>query len=874
MPPADNTPDFDKMSPEELMAWMETLAKRQGADEGFTTSANMQIAEIDPATVSDTGPGYIPYGMTQEQWEKKQADEAAKKAARQSAAPASTPPAAAPVAAPAASAPSAPAPAASAGDMPDFDKMSPDELMAWMETLAKRQGADEGFTTSADMQIAEVDPATVADTGPGYIPYGMTQEQWEKKQADEAAKKAARQSSAPPPAAAPPPAPELVPAAPATPSFDLPRFETTDMEATTELVSPEANEGLAWLESLASNPGVDLPTFDLSGIGNELPPLDLDSLGGQLDLSALDALAEPQAEAENPLDWLQGLSGAQDNPFDLPPLTPQPSVAPPEPVNRAVSDPTDSNVDPLEWLESLALRQGADAEELTTAADFNVPLPAAEAPSDVPGYTGYRFEEDSFDFNATPELDVDALDEVTADDPVAWLDQLASAQNAEAGQTGRDNPQSIIEEAKSDRVMQALSSGQQVAPEEIKGFLDTLMDAGAALSDDTGFVVDEEEAEPTLQAQIPDWLLDQVGPPPVDLNAPRKTEQPPLIDQIVEPQAVDLPDWLSSSMDEQVDPLGSLFADEEEATPTPAAAAPAASLLAEELQVDTNDPWVEAFELERQMGELNVDQVPDWYAERLSQLQTGEFSPVEGAQQATLQQANLPVERDVPAGEPEALPDWLGATAGATPITEIGVEASGALPFALEDMDEEPAAVSELPDWLQEQFPQELSPVSAISPVEDDDLPDWLREAGVEKTDTVPDWLIDTITVEVEQPETVAQTIPQPPAPVPAVTVPTVAAASPAPVPVAAAQIDLAGTLQSARSRISSGDFTGGLQDYETIVRANLALDAVVGDLSGLLKQEGYKSNASLYRVLGDGLMRQGRLQEALDTYRRALNLL
>ena len=60
---AENTPDFDSMSPEEIMAWMESLAKRQGASsEGFTTAADMEIAEIDPDTVIIDEPGYVPFG--------------------------------------------------------------------------------------------------------------------------------------------------------------------------------------------------------------------------------------------------------------------------------------------------------------------------------------------------------------------------------------------------------------------------------------------------------------------------------------------------------------------------------------------------------------------------------------------------------------------------------------------------------------------------------------------------------------------------------------------------------------------------------------------------------------------------------------------
>src|SRR5690606_18766509 len=60
----ENTPDFDSMSPEEIMAWMESLAKRQGASsEGFTTAADMEIAEIDPDTVVIDEPGYVPFGQ-------------------------------------------------------------------------------------------------------------------------------------------------------------------------------------------------------------------------------------------------------------------------------------------------------------------------------------------------------------------------------------------------------------------------------------------------------------------------------------------------------------------------------------------------------------------------------------------------------------------------------------------------------------------------------------------------------------------------------------------------------------------------------------------------------------------------------------------
>ena len=124
-------------------------------------------------------------------------------------------------------------------DMPDFDSMSPEDLMKWMESLAKRQGATEGLTTDADMDIKEVaaDDERLAGKG-DYVPYGWTAEKWKEKLAQEEAEKAAKKAAQPtqpakpaqpvqpqPVHAAPPPKPEPIPepvapaASAATPDF-------------------------------------------------------------------------------------------------------------------------------------------------------------------------------------------------------------------------------------------------------------------------------------------------------------------------------------------------------------------------------------------------------------------------------------------------------------------------------------------------------------------------------------------------------------------------------------------------------------------------------------------------------------------------------
>jgi len=54
--------------------------------------------------------------------------------------------------------------------------------------------------------------------------------------------------------------------------------------------------------------------------------------------------------------------------------------------------------------------------------------------------------------------------------------------------------------------------------------------------------------------------------------------------------------------------------------------------------------------------------------------------------------------------------------------------------------------------------------------------------------------------------------------------------------------------------------------------RANAELGTVETSVNQIINQ--YKEYAAAYRILGDTYMRQGKLQDALDTYRRALNLL
>src|SRR5438552_14846780 len=56
--------------------------------------------------------------------------------------------------------------------------------------------------------------------------------------------------------------------------------------------------------------------------------------------------------------------------------------------NKNDDDPL-GGMDPLAWLESLAARQGANRDELITAANLDIPEPPAGTVVDEPGYVDY-----------------------------------------------------------------------------------------------------------------------------------------------------------------------------------------------------------------------------------------------------------------------------------------------------------------------------------------------------------------------------------------------------------------------------------------------------------------------------------------------------
>lgn len=743
-----------------------------------------------------------------------------------------------------------------ADNTPDFDSMSPEEMMAWMESLAKRQGVQgEELTTSADIEVPEYDPETTVIDEPGYVPYG--EERPAKPETPAAPKQPAAQApppvEPPAPAAAPPAAPPPVAPPPVEPPAPQP------VAPAAQQPEPEDAGGLSWLESLAADQGTDMLDLDLSALTD-----DTDTVAPIEEQSPTDTLA-----------WLQGLSDDQGEippaapPVETPPPAPQfeqPPAAAELPTDQ-VTDPFASGVDPIAWLENLARRQNASIDEMTTDVQMDIPeYDPNSTVVDEPGYVPFSPDSKAAEPQrppkpetpppvAEPEPEADAEPvqaELNLESPTNWLESLAAdqgfdeniftQQTLEQPAAPTQQPQRPTAEAGGmsiAEIEQAIAAGN-VTPEQMQYYLEHQTDK---------IVEDYSAAEPQIPdpdappvpADFPDWLVEQIGPPQIDTEDMVAGMPPPLVDEIVErpdPDVDDMPDWLKADIPSENN-LDNIFVlDEEEPTapPPPPPAEPDDSELDLVIEVDPNDPWVNAFEAEHARGGQVEEEIPDWYRNNLNnpdRIAAVERLAGESAAEDSAT-AELPEETVLPAGEPTALPGWLQDV-------DVATEELPSTPDFIQQADAEPA--EEMPDWLME----------AAVDVEPEEVPDWLRETLDTEPEPAAEGAFDFIS------EPLASTPGPTPPPRPT---------QPTPPPVVS--VDASATLNAARTQVQSGNIDASLSEYDKLIRASAQLDTVVSDLRAIAQQQ--QNNPAVYRVLGDGLMRQGKLQDALDIYRTALN--
>ena len=78
--------------------------------------------------------------------------------------------------------------------------------------------------------------------------------------------------------------------------------------------------------------------------------------------------------------------------------------------------------------------------------------------------------------------------------------------------------------------------------------------------------------------------------------------------------------------------------------------------------------------------------------------------------------------------------------------------------------------------------------------------------------------------------------------------------------------------LTQAQNELTRGNITGALENYGKLIKKGKMLDEVIFDLREALYS--YPVDVTILQTLGDAYMRANRLQDALDSYTKAEELL
>ncbi|HEX3049609.1 MAG TPA: hypothetical protein VHP83_03060 [Aggregatilineaceae bacterium] len=849
-----------------------------------------------------------------------------------------------------------PPPDNTGSEFPDFDKMTPEEAMAWLESLARRQGANaDEFLTDANLDIPELPPDTVVDE-PGYVPFSMTDKVDER------------------------PRQERKPEPPAPPKEEKePEINIADQAQAVPDMSMEeaALDPMQWLDSLAAHPGEELEDLGLFGEGEadqfeaiflddeatsqaaalkfdfELDteaPLNLEppALPEMDDTFALDwnleeptpSEQQPAAVGEedplggmDPMLWLESLAirqGASADqlttaanleieevpegtvvdepgyvPFDISDgarakksPTPVPSEPEPQPIEAAApsEEPAASpdeltaliGDDPMKWLESLAKRQGAKSEELTTTADLEIPELPPDTVVDEPGYTEYSpfssFGDDEVrakprrvevEPEPAPEPMAEELEPVAelfeaGDDALAWLADLAgepegdlSALLAEEEAPASDSISAEqLAEMTDEDIAYAQAHGQLTPQQELEWLqrqAHKLAEVRESQEMDISFLEEaEEEVRPAEPAELPSWLVEMQQVPEVSFEE----------EGTLEPEMLDIADWLGeaapeaaveTSMPENLPELSglpelTLEADVdslwEEAAPqeiVPQEELIPESELAAFLEGDfgasAEDSLADALDDEFERKLVGDESEPEWYTEAVAR------GPVEAPPPIEVPPA--PVVETLAEAAPIDMPDWLKDTT-----------------------EEVPSDMAEgMPDWLAE-------PVAAEPVAPFEGMPDWLATVEEQAVGTTGlDWLPKEEVRPTPEPEQQPKPVLRAPEPTPEPVVSGRGLVIP-PGPLfdkyrerlEANQNDYATRLALARALHANREVGTDLDHYEVLIEASQLLQDVSTDLKNLMQEQ--ENNPRVRRLLGDTYMRQGMLQDALDAYRSALEQL
>lgn len=664
--------------------------------------------------------------------------------------------------------------------------------------------------------------------------------------------------------------------------IQTPEPEEASLDSLFENPSGETvHSGLSWLDNVSPEESDDPSTH--SGVTDWL--LDNDQASENL----------PTAPATEIPDWLQGLGeelpagdafGEEEatlQPMDD--LTPSFDVH--DLGKEATPTGTDfgSEDDAMAWLESLAAKQGAKEEELLTKAESRQEshLPSwleemtneteEEAPlaEDIPDWLKGLTEEtepasplldeeisdEEFSLPGTPEEpalpdieDAPLAEEIQDEDAaMAWLESLAAKQGA-----------------KEEELLTTPAERPDDVPDWLKGILgeeepivEETAISGPVTELDELFPSDEPEPETIEEKlQIPDTFE-------LDEPAPILEEPETPVAEVAEEAPSDMLDedaalaWLESLAMKQGVSEEELLTD---STKRPESTPDWVNIVAEEARA-------------QEAAQMEAPEDFDLFTEELPTKEESaeEMEPVAATTDTGWLSQLLEDEEDKPLLEPtDSSPDWLTESA-ANWIAKTTAQTEAITPEAIEEP--APADEIEMPAWLME----EGAPAEEAEAV-----PSWVLDEPAETPaePEVPAWILEEPTPEekleeVELPSWFAEETAEASVAVPSPAIEEVPApameSEPEPVIEPIAIVDSNQALSTARATLARGEVASAAAHYARLIKSNQNIDEAIADITEALNTR-YPVDIDLWCSLGDAYTKKSKLQDALDAYTKAEELL
>jgi tetratricopeptide (TPR) repeat protein len=667
------------------------------------------------------------------------------------------------------------------------------------------------------------------------------------------------------------------------------------VESQAESAGPAAEAQPDWLKDLGSSAPESQPAESQPQAAEPTPAGDQPEWLKELGISAPEdqpAESQPQATETTPAgdqaDWLKDLGSLEDEnqPGAMAEILPETTSVMPEAAQPVASDDMD-------WLKNLGSAPDTAAPE---AESLPQSRPEANMKKDLSG-------DDEDIPPMTAPVSGPGTSESEQDDAMKWLESLAQKQGAKAEEL-ITNPNERTEHApdwvaKVDEEVPAVPVMETPAPPKVEAPAEFVPERPAAFDEDAppGELSPLISAPGTTETEQDDAMKWLEG-----LAEKQGAKAEELITNVDE-RSHDAPAWVTEGSAEASPPAA-------EVPPSPQAAEPAAS------EQDDTMAWLQGLAA-GQPAEASSEAPASTPAESLSM-------PWEQTEAPAQPVEPMPWEQEIPSATVESQPaeaqpgsdvsQWLKNLE----IEEQGQPAAET-PVAAEP--QQPAAVAneEFPDWLNSMRAPEGEGQAA-----QEDLPDWLKDQSADEQPpaavAAPEWIpaeetpspslgvmepppMETPVSETPTPVAAQPVAVEPTAPVetihpagmapPAETMPPAGIVSfevpaqepeplpvptpPVPVPAAVRQTSILSdkdgpALQRARDLMAQNGLDEAVSEYAKLVKRGKLLEEVIYDL----KEATYSHpvDVIVWQALGDAHMRANQLQEALDAYTKAEELL